>query len=145
MELLKDVAHISGKPGLYKIVKPGRAGVIVETLDAKKEKSMVSASAQVSILKDISMYTTDYEVSTPLGDVFMSIKAKFDQTIDIDVKTANKAQLFDFMLQVMPDFDQERVRESDIKKLITWYRIMINALPEAFVPSEKATEEPAAE
>jgi Domain of unknown function (DUF5606) len=142
MDLLQEVAHIAGKSGLYRIIKPGRAGVIVESLDDKKEKQMVNSSAQVSILKDISMYTTDYEVSRPLGEIFMNIKTTHDANIDIDIKNASKTQLFGFLESVMPDFDGERIRESDVKKLITWYKILLANLPEAFVPS-KAEEAPA--
>ncbi len=142
MELLKEVAHIAGKPGLFRIVKPGRSGVIVESLDAKKEKQMVSASAQVSILKDISMYTTDPQVSRPLGEIFMKIKEIHNDNVAVDVKTASKSQLFDFMASIMPDFDSDRVRESDVRKLISWYRILLASLPEIFeAPAATETAE----
>jgi hypothetical protein len=89
------------------------------------------------------MYTTDHNVSTPLGDVMMKIKEVHDDKLDLDVKLANKSQLFDFMATVMPDFDSERVRESDVRKLINWYRILLTNLPESFVASLEAesTEE----
>jgi hypothetical protein len=143
MESLKDVAHISGKSGLFKILKPGRGGVIVESLDEKKEKMMVSAQAQVSILKDISMYTNDRNVSTPLGDIFLNIDKLFPEGIEIEAKTASKNQLFEFLAKVLPDFDAERIRESDIKKLISWFKIVKKQLPEAFqeVPKEETASE----
>ena len=74
MELLRDIAHISGKSGLYRILKPGRGGVIVETLDEKKQKEKVSWNARVSVLKDISIYTEDPNKSTPLGDIFLKTR-----------------------------------------------------------------------
>lgn len=86
MELLQEVANISGKPGLYRIVKPGRAGVIVESLDSLKKREMINANAKVSVLKEISVYTEDINKATPLGEIFMSIKEKFGEKVDIDVK-----------------------------------------------------------
>ena len=61
MELLKEIANFSGKSGLYRILKPGRGGVIVESLDGKREKSMIGASTRVSVLKDISIFMADEE------------------------------------------------------------------------------------
>ena len=124
MELLRDIAHISGKSGLYKILKPGRGGVIVETLDDKKQREMVSANARVSVLKDISIYTEDQNKSLPLSN----------------------NQLFDFFAQIMPDFDRQKVYPADIKKIIGWYNVLSKQLPEVFTaPATEEVTEPAAE
>lgn len=145
MELLNEVAHISGKAGLYRILKPGRAGVIVETLDSKKVREMVSANARVSVLKDISIYTEDHNKSTALSDLFLKIRELHGEKIEMDVKNASKNQLKDFMTAVMPDFDRQRVHDSDIKKIIQWYNIISANLPEVFEPAKEEKTEQAVE
>ncbi|MCP9768004.1 hypothetical protein EGI22_08770 [Lacihabitans sp. LS3-19] len=132
MELLQEVANISGKPGLYRIVKPGRAGVIVESLDSLKKREMINANAKVSVLKEISVYTEDINKATPLGEIFMSIKEKFGEKVDIDVKNAQNKEIFAFFEKVMPDYDKERVYATDVKKIINWFNILSANLPELF-------------
>lgn len=143
MELLQEVANIAGKPGLYRIVKPGRAGVIVETLDAQKKKELIPVNAKVSVLKDISIYTEQFDKSVPLADLFLKIRELFGEQVDMDVKSANATELFDFMAKILPDFDRDRVYSSDVKKIIQWYNLLSVQLPALFeAPSE---ETPAAE
>jgi len=142
MELLQEVANISGKPGLYRIVKPGRAGVIVETLDAQKKKELIPVNAKVSVLKDISIYTEQFDKSVPLADLFFKIRELFGNQVDLDVKSANSTELFDFMAKILPDFDRERVYSSDVKKIIQWYNILSVQLPALFdAPSEDESSE----
>ncbi|MFN3848362.1 MAG: DUF5606 domain-containing protein [Spirosomataceae bacterium] len=145
MELLRDIAHISGKSGLFRILKPGRAGVIVESLDDKKQREMVSANARVSVLKDISIYTEDYNKSTPLGDLFLKIREVYGEIVEKDLKNASKNELFDFMETVMPDFDRGRVHDSDIKKIIQWYNVLSKHYPVVFEPATEETKEEATE
>ena len=151
MELLRDIAHISGKSGLYKILKPGRGGVIVETLDDKKQREMVSANARVSVLKDISIYTEDQNKSIPLSDIFLKIRELHGETIADDYKSFSNNQLFDFFGQIMPDFDRQKVYPADVKKILGWYNVLSKQLPEVFTApttedgSEAVTEETKAE
>lgn len=145
MELLRDIAHISGKSGLFRILKPGRAGVIVESLDDKKQREMVSANARVSVLKDISIYTEDYNKSTPLGDLFLKIREVYGEIVEKDLKNASKNELFDFMDTVMPDFDRSRVHDSDIKKIVQWYNVLSKHYPVVFEPATEETKEEATE
>ena len=133
MELLKEVANISGQSGLYRILKPTRTGVIVESLDGKKARSVVGANARVSVLKDISVYMANHQDSAiPLGDIFMAIKEKNGDKVEMDVKNATDADLFDFLDSVAPDFDREKVYPSDVKKMINWFNILSANLPEVF-------------
>lgn len=132
MDLLEEVANISGKSGLYRVVKPGRVGVIVESLDSDRKREMINATAKVSILKEISVYTADVNKSIPLGDIFTKIKVDFGDDLKIDIKTADNKAIFAFFEKVMPDFDRERVYATDVKKIITWYKILLNFLPEIF-------------
>lgn len=132
MDLLEEVANISGRSGLYRVVKPGRVGVIVESLDSDRKREMINATAKVSILKEISVYTADVNKSIPLGDIFTKIKVDFGDDLKIDIKTADNKAIFAFFEKVMPDFDRERVYANDVKKIITWYKILLNFLPEIF-------------
>lgn len=146
MELLRDIAHISGKSGLYKILKPGRNGVIVETLDDKKQREMVSANARVSVLKDISIYTEDQNKSVPLSDIFLKIRELHGETVADEYKNFSNNQLFDFFGEIVSDFDRQRVYASDIKKIIGWYNVLSKNLPEVFTaPASEETSEPVAE
>ncbi|AYQ33488.1 DUF5606 domain-containing protein [Runella sp. SP2] len=142
MELLKEIANFSGKSGLYRILKPGRGGVIVESLDAKREKSMIGASARVSVLKDISIFMADSDQATPLATVFENIHSKY-QGEALDPKAMSDYQLVDFMGGVLPGYDTERVYLSDIRKIISWYNILLVQVPQVFEPA--AEEQPAAE
>ncbi len=135
MDALKQIANVSGHPGLYRILKPGRAGVIVETLDDKKEKTMMGAQARVSVLNDISMYvdgTGGTDESKPLGEVLKLVEARFGDDLPVNAKS-DGPYLVDFMAEVMPDYDRDRVRVSDIKKLVSWYGILRQYAPELFV------------
>jgi Domain of unknown function (DUF5606) len=143
MELLKEVANISGKSGLYRILKPTRNGVIVESLDAKKAKEVVGANARVSVLKDVSVYMADHQDSSvPLADIFMAIKAKYNDKVEIQTKSASDSELYDFLGSVAPDFDRTKVYPSDVKKMISWFNILSQFLPEVFVAETVAEETP---
>ena len=148
MELLKEVAHISGKGGLYRIIKPTRAGVIVEAIDESKARAVVGANSRVSVLKEISIYTDTKEGSVALAQVLNAIFDKYGKPVDLDPKTASEPELASFLGEVLPEFDRERVYTSDIKKLVTWYNILIAYLPEIFKKQEvleEKVEEPAEE
>lgn len=133
MEKLKEIAHISGKSGLYSIIKPTRTGVIVETLDAKKEKSVMGSSAKVSILSEISIFVDDAEDgSKPLGDILINVKAKYPKGLDFVVKEQSEQKLTELFLAIEPKFDREKVYPSDIRKLFNWFSIILAQKPEIF-------------
>jgi len=140
MDLLNEVAHISGKSGLYKVLKPTRTGVIVETLDAAKQKSVVGGQTRISVLKDISLYLDDHQDSTlPLADLFLQIHAKFNGVLPIEAKKASDAELFGTLATVVPNYDTDRVFASDIKKILSWYLILVANAPELFPAATAAT------
>ncbi len=142
MEALQDVAHISGRPGLFRIIKPGRSGVIVESMDGNKKREIVSVNAKVSVLKDISIYSVEFDKSTPLAEIFTSLKAKYAEQIDFDVKSSKPADFFTFFEAIMPDFDKERVYSSDIKKIIVWFNLLSKEMPELFEVAKKEEPKP---
>ena len=117
---LDDILSIGGKPGLYKLVAQSRGGVIVQSLIDDK-RIPVTQTNNVSSLKDIAIYTYDEEV--PLKDVFMKIAEKENLGKAIDHK-ASGAELRAYMEEVLPDYDQERVYNSDLKKLFQWYNVL---------------------
>lgn len=130
---LKEILAISGTPGLYKYVAQGKGGIIVESL-ADGRRTMVGGSTKVSALGDIAIFTQTTEVA--LGDVLQSV---YDQQAGKTVALTSKAapeELRAFMASVLPDYDAERVHNSDIKKIVQWY----NALVTAGMTSFKAEE-----
>ncbi len=133
MKVLKEVANISGQSGLYKILKPTRNGVIVESLDAAKIRKVAGSNERISVLGDISVYLTDHqESSMPLSEIFLAFREKHGLSIAIQTKKASDTELFTLLEEVAPDFDKERVYASDVKKIISWYNIVSQYLPEAF-------------
>lgn len=142
MELLREIANVSGKGGLFRILKPSRAGVIVESLDAKREKTLIGPTARVSVLKDVSIFTDGEEESVALADVFLKIREIHGETVSLDVKASSDKDLVEFLNKVLPDFDRSKVYISDIKKIITWYNILSTYTPELFVAAaEEVAEE----
>ncbi|TLV00087.1 DUF5606 family protein [Dyadobacter luticola] len=149
MDLLKEIANVSGKGGLFRILKPSRAGVIVESLDEKHEKTLIGPTARVSVLKDVSIFTDGETESVPLEDVFLKIRELHGEQIELNVKTSSDKELIEFLAKILPDFDRSRVYVSDIKKIITWYNLLSKYIPELFVAKveepEAAAEAPAEE
>ena len=133
----KDIATVAGKPGLYKVLKPTRSGVILESLDEKKAKLVAGMSHRVSILNDISIYTLTEEGAEPLESVMKKIQTEFQDDLGID-GGADDAELRAFMKAVLPEVDESRVYISDIKKLISWYKIIREYAPAVL---EENTEE----
>ncbi|MBD3629682.1 DUF5606 domain-containing protein [Cyclobacterium sp.] len=124
----KDIATVSGKPGLYKILKPSRSGVILESLDDKKGKMVVGAAQRVSLLSEISIYTLTEEGATSLKEVLIKIEKEFEG--DTGLEGADKDEYQAFMKHILPEFDADRVYASDVKKLISWYHILRKECPE---------------
>ena len=143
---LKEIASVSGKGGLFRIVKPTRSGVILETLDDKAARMVATASHRISVLKEISIYTTDAEGSTPLEEVFYTIHKEFGDDPGID-SSSSPEELKAFLQHILPNYDRERVYVSDIKKLVGWYKILLKYAPDALTEStekEASSKEDAA-
>ncbi len=122
--MLKTILSISGKPGLFKLISQGRNMLIVETLDATKKRLPVRGNDKVTSLGDISMYTTENDV--PLSKVLTAVKEKENGApISLDIKKASPQELQNYFAEVLPNFDRERVYNNDIKKLLSWYNILI--------------------
>ncbi|WP_071145600.1 DUF5606 family protein [Bacteroides ihuae] len=137
--MLKTILSISGKPGLYKLISQGKSMLIVESVSAEKKRIPAYGNEKIVSLGDIAMYTAETEV--PLKDVFTSIKNKENGgSASIDLKKADASQLRAYLAEVLPDFDRDRVYVTDIKKLISWYNILVaNGITE-FDAAQEVTE-----
>lgn len=136
---LEGILAIGGKPGLYKLVAQSRGGVIVESLLDDKRFPVTQAS-NVSALSDIAIYT--YAEEVPLADVFQKIAEKENYGQAISHK-AKPNELSAYMLEILEDYDQERVYNSDLKKLFQWYNLLQDK--GLVTKSEEAAEEVKAE
>lgn len=140
----KDIAAVAGKGGLFKILKPTKTGVILESLDEKKTKLVASIHNKVSVLDEISIYTTDQEGTAPLPDVFRKINEEFGDDPGVD-KNSDGDELKSFLTHILPTYDEERVYVSDIKKLVTWYAIIEKNAPELLKENKETTGDKSAE
>jgi hypothetical protein len=118
---LDKILSISGKPGLFKIVTQTRTGAIVESLvDGKR--ITVGAHSNISVLSEIAIYTLTEEV--PLRDVLKKVKTKENgEKTNISHKDGKDA-LEEYFFDVLPEYDEDRVYASDIKKIIQWYNLL---------------------
>lgn len=140
--MLREILAITGKPGLFKIISQGNRMLLVEDLKSKK-RFPASQRDKVVSLGDIAMYTDSGD--KPLGEILDLVYAHNDGK-EIDVKGLVKdGKLRDEFEAVIPDFDKERVYDNDIKKLFTWYNILISEGYNKFTEEEPAEEKPAEE
>ena len=137
--MLETILAISGKPGLYRLVSRGNRSLIVETLDDAQKRMPAFAADKVISLADIAMYAEDGEV--PLRKVLNSVKQKENGEVSsFDYKKASNQELAAYFAEILPNYDRDRVYPTDIKKLISWYNILIKAgvteFDEALAPTE---------
>jgi hypothetical protein len=118
---LDKILSISGKPGLYQIVTQTRTGAVVESLIDKKRLT-VGAHSNISILSEIAIYTLTEEV--PLREVLKKIKDKENSAPTSISHKDGKDVLEEFFFEVLPDYDEDRVYPSDIKKVVQWYNLL---------------------
>ena len=114
---LKDILAISGKGGLFKFIAQARNGIVVESLEDLK-RHVAPATARVSSLEDIAIFTIDEEV--PLADIFYMIHEKSEGKETLSHKAAVEELKSQFK-ELVPEYDEDRVYVSDIKKVFQWY------------------------
>ena len=123
--MLKTILSIAGKPGLYKLISQGKNMLIVETVDAAKKRIPAYGQDKVISLADIAMYTDAEEV--PLSKVLESVKNKENGAVaSIDYKKVSANELHAYFAEILPNYDRDRVHASDIKKLLSWYNILVS-------------------
>lgn len=134
---LEKILSVAGKPGIYKILSSGKSAIIVESLiDGKRMP--VHPTQKISSLSDISMFTLEEDV--PLRDVLLKAKEVFNGEPAPDAKSDGPT-LRKAMEKILPDYDKERVYESDIRKLLMWYNILQSKDMLDFAEPEEETEE----
>lgn len=138
---LKDIMAITGQPGLYQYLSQGRNGIIVEGIDDKK-RIFVPATAKISSLSDIAIFTEKEEVS--LKEVFKKIRTKENGGPAISHKVED-AELKKYFEAVLPDYDREKVYVSDIKKVFNWYNVLQKNNQLAILDVEEKEEDKPAE
>ena len=121
--MFETVLTISGKPGLYRLLSRGRNLFIVACVDASKKRQPVYDSDQVVMLDDIAIYTDTEEV--PLRNVFAKIYEKENGVLSFDLKMSTPEELVEYFEGIMPDYDRERVYLTHIKKMYSWYNILV--------------------
>ena len=122
--MLRTILAISGKPGLYKLVSRAQNSLIVEALDATHKRLPAFATDRITSLGDIAMFTETEDV--PLFKVLMSLQTlEVGKKSSVDYKKASGDELREYFAKILPNFDRDRVHNSDIKKLIQWYNILI--------------------
>ena len=135
----QTILAIAGKPGLYKLVTRGNNNLIVEALDATHRRMPAFATDRITSLGDIAMFTETDDV--PLTDVLENLKnLEGGKKASINEKKASSAELHEYFSKVLPEWDQDRVKDSHIKKLITWYNILIEAGITEFEEEMKPTD-----
>lgn len=134
--MLQTVLAIAGKPGLYRLVSRGNKNLIVESLDAAKKRMPIFGADKVISLADIAMYTDNGEV--PLAEVLQKVSDKEGaKEASLSPKKASNEELQNYFAEILPDYDRERVYMTDIKKLLTWYNLLVNAGITVFVEKEQ--------
>ena len=141
--MFERILTISGKPGLYRLVSSGRNMFVVESVDASHKRMPVYNSDKVVMLDDIAIYTDTEEV--PLRNVFKAIYEKEQAVLPFDLKMSTPEELVGYFESVMPDYDRERVYLTHIKKIYSWYNILVANAVVDFCQDEEVVEEEAAE
>ena len=122
--MIRKILAISGKPGLYKLISRGNKSLIVETVDEQKKRIPAFGADRVVSLGDISIYTND-DSEVKLSTVFESIKQTYgDKPLDLSPKKASQDDIIAFFTKVLPNYDTDRVRVSDMRKVLSWYNIL---------------------
>ncbi len=136
---LDKVLSIGGKPGLFKLITQTRSGFVAESLlDGKKIS--VGLRSNVSILSEIAIYTLEEEL--PLREVFQKIQLKEKGAKTSISHKSEKIQLEEYFFEVLPNYDEDRVYVSDIKKVIQWYNLLYeNGITDFSPDDEEASSE----
>ena len=122
----QTILAISGKSGLYKLISRGKNNLIVEALDDTHRRMPAFATDRITSLADIAMFTETDDI--PLMDVLENLKTLEEgKKASVDPKKASSKELQDYFTKILPEWDRDRVHVSDIKKLISWYNILIEA------------------
>jgi hypothetical protein len=137
MEFEKIIA-VSGKPGLFQIISQSKNAVIAESLLDNKRVA-INASSNISLLDNIAIYS--YEGDVKLATIFKTMFEKEGGKETISHKSSNQ-EVLSYFLEVLPDFDEDRVYASNIKKVIQWYNLLVKSgMDFSQIKDEEGSEE----
>ncbi|SMO34041.1 DUF5606 family protein [Solitalea koreensis] len=150
---LRGIVSVAGKPGLYKVIGQNKAGFVLESMDAARNKVVINGNARVAALREITVYGENEDLQ--LINIFENMSAVGTEVPDVK---ADNNVLKTFFAKVAPEHDGERVYVSDIKKIVSWYKILSvlplwgeedpdatvasESTPEAIVKEEEIEEKP---
>ena len=132
----REIISVPGMSGLYKVVANNKTGFIVESLGDSK-RTVISSSQRIMTLVDIAVYTAGGEI--PLKDIFKKIQTAEGNKLKVDVK-GDGQKMRDYFKKLVPDFEEDRVYTSDIKKMLTWFDMLA---PQIDFSKEETEEEKA--
>ena len=135
---LDKILSIGGKPGLYRLLTQTRTGFVAESLIDKKRIS-VGIHSNVSLLSEIAIYTLEEEL--PLKEVFSKIRDKENGGKTSVSHKEDKLKLEEYFFELVPEYDEDRVYPSDIKKVIQWYNLLHESGITEFETTEDHSEE----
>ena len=122
---METILSIAGKPGLFRLVSRGKMNLIVETLDENKKRMPAFATDRITSLADIAMFTDSDDI--PLWQVLVKVGEKEGKKpCSLSYKKASSKELREYFAVVLPEYDRDRVHDSDIRKLLQWYDILVN-------------------
>lgn len=137
--MFERILTVSGKPGLYRLISSGRNMFVVEAVDASRKRMPIYNSDKVVMLDDIAIYTDTEEL--PLSNVFATIYEKEQGVLPFDIKSSTPEELVAYFETILPDYDRERVYLTHIKKIYTWYNVLVANGVTEFVAKEEETDE----
>lgn len=138
--MLREIISITGKPGLFRLISQGKGSLIVEEIGTGRRFPALGREKVIS-LGDIAMYTESGD--TPLGEILDKVYAAQEgKPIDVKALASSKGALKGKFEEFVADFDRDRVHESDIKKLFTWYNLLIANGFDKFTKEQPASEDP---
>lgn len=139
--MLREILSITGKPGLFKIITPGKRTLVVEEMTTKK-RFPLGQRDRVVCLGDIAMYTVGEDL--PLSEILDRVYA-VEEGKPVDVKAMDNDALREEFAKAVEDFDRDRVYPSDIKKLYNWYNLLISQGYTKFTEEEETKDKEEAE
>ncbi len=135
----KDIASVSGKSGLFRVLSPARSGVILESLNDEKIRIVAGIHQKVSVLDEISVFVHNKDGSVPLKEVLHKIYIEFEGDPGVD-SAASSEEFKAFFKHILPEYDENKVYVSDMKKIVGWYNILYKQLPDLVKKDQISTE-----
>ncbi len=136
--MLDGILAISGEPGLYKLVSQNNKGIIVECIETQK-RSPAYATNKISSLKDIAIYTEEEEM--PLEELLLKIKEHSQSTAVLNEGKISNDMIKSYFKEVLPNYDEDRVYVSDMKKVFKWYNLLLKQDMLKEIENEATSEE----